>query len=591
MPTIYKNSQVTFSSATTSSLVLASAQTIVNSVRLEDIGSVAVTLKVKKGAAAAVTLLKASGNGELLDAPLVLEANDALQCTTNGSGPILTVSYAYSSESPATQSINVLNDVDLSGIQDGEVPVWNATTGQLEPGAGGGGGAVDSVNGETGVVVLDANDIDFAVGTSSYTKMAGNAAAIVDIQNILKSPTDKVEVFKDSSNKFTVDGTTGDQKQVATVAGVEAMVVTSTQTAVKGLEVNDAYTLPTANSAAQGGYFLQDAAGTGTWAKVTPSQLDGDVVFSVNGEAGTLTLEAGDFVTLTTTTGNIKIDVDNPRTIVERVKNVSGGTLGKGTPVHVTGYTGQTSEVIAARADTASTMPATFVLDEDLADNAEGDALAFGWIQGVDTSGLTAGDEVYVAASGGWTQTRPTGTSIVQPLGIVVRVDASNGSGVVFGAGVDNSMNLPNLATGKGWVGDANGYPVEKELALGAKYEIDEFVQDRNIKIGSAGGTSDRIIDVMGESVVGTGDANAVNLLAFWDGTYSHLYGVVDASAAITGASAGDPLYLGSAGTFTATAPSTSGDIVRVVGHYMGQLGTGEVMVFFNPSNSWVEVD
>lgn len=595
MATIYKSSQIEFASATTATLVTAVAQTIVNSVRLDEYTG-AVTLKVKKGAATAVSFLKASGNGELLKAPLVLEAGDYLQCTTTARGPILTTSYVYNSESPAGQSIGVLTDVDITGIADGEVLVWNATGNTFEPGtAGTGSGTVTSVNGEApdalGDVTIDATHIDYATGTTVKVKITDNYNAIVAIQDILKSPTGKVEVTKDANNLLTIDATSGSEKQVMTVAGVDAMTVTATETGVKGLNVNDAYTLPTANSAARGGYFLQDAAGTGTWAKVQPSQLDGDVVYTLNGEAGAVTLEAGDFVTLTTTTGNVKIDVDNPRTITEAVKNVSGGTLAKGTPVHVTGYTGQTAEVIAARADTASTMPATFILNEELANNAEGQALAFGWIQGVNTSGLTAGNPVWVGATGGWTQTRPTGSNIAQPLGIVVRVDASNGSGVVFGAGEDNTLKLPNVPTGFGWVGDANGHPEAVKLALGAQYEIDEFEQARNLPIGGAGITADRIHDVMDESVVGANNANAINLLAFWDGSQMHLQGVIDAGAAITGATAGAPLYLGTAGAFSATPPTTTGYISRVVGHYMGTLVGGEVMVMFNPSPSWVEID
>ena len=45
--------------------------------------------------------------------------------------------------------------------------------------SGGGGGAVDSVNGETGVVVLDADDISDAATTNKYT----NAADIARLEN------------------------------------------------------------------------------------------------------------------------------------------------------------------------------------------------------------------------------------------------------------------------------------------------------------------------------------------------------------------------------------------------------------------------
>lgn len=50
--------------------------------------------------------------------------------------------------------------VDTSSIEDGFVPVWDADEGKWVAGPGGeGGGAVDSVNGKSGEVVLDASDV------------------------------------------------------------------------------------------------------------------------------------------------------------------------------------------------------------------------------------------------------------------------------------------------------------------------------------------------------------------------------------------------------------------------------------------------
>ena len=77
-------------------------------------------------------------------------------------------------------SINALNDVDTATTapSNGQALVWNSTTSQWEPGtvSGGGGGAVDSVNGQTGVVVLDTDDV--AEGTTNlyYTDARAQAA-------------------------------------------------------------------------------------------------------------------------------------------------------------------------------------------------------------------------------------------------------------------------------------------------------------------------------------------------------------------------------------------------------------------------------
>jgi hypothetical protein len=119
------------------------------------------------------------------------------------------------------------------------------------------------------------------------------------------------------------------------------------------------------------------------------------------------------------------------------------------------GASGNLAYVIAARADTPSAMPATFVLNETLADEAEGEAIITGLLQGVDTSAFTPGDVVYVGATGGYTNVKPTGTNLIQNLGIVLKSHASNGSGIVYGSGRSN--DVPNIPEGYGWLGNASG--------------------------------------------------------------------------------------------------------------------------------------
>jgi hypothetical protein len=97
-------------------------------------------------------------------------------------------------------------------------------------------------------------------------------------------------------------------------------------------------------------------------------------------------------------------------------------------------------------------MPATYILAQDLDDEEEGLGIAIGAIQGVNTTGLIAGDAVYVGANGGWTQTKPTGSNLIQNLGIVTKV-GNNGGGVVLGAGRSN--DVPNIQEGYFWVGNS----------------------------------------------------------------------------------------------------------------------------------------
>lgn len=152
-------------------------------------------------------------------------------------------------------------------------------------------------------------------------------------------------------------------------------------------------------------------------------------------------------------------------TVEVTVKNVSGGSLAKGTPVHQTGTSGaSTFEVVAADASNASVMPAHFVLLETLADQAEGRGLLMGRISGVDTSSFSEGDTIYVAVGGGYTNSAPTGEgNLIQNLGTVTRVDSTNGGGEVMGAGRSNAT--PNLNEGNIFLGNASNQAATASLS------------------------------------------------------------------------------------------------------------------------------
>ena len=150
-------------------------------------------------------------------------------------------------------------------------------------------------------------------------------------------------------------------------------------------------------------------------------------------------------------------------TLYVEVRNQSGGTLAKGAPVHATGATGDVADVIAARADTASAMPATYVLNEEIADGANGQAIISGTISGIDTSSFSPGDVIYVGPTGGFVNVKPTGTNLIQNLGVVTRSNANTGSGVVLGAGRSN--DVPNIADGYAWIGNASGVATATQLA------------------------------------------------------------------------------------------------------------------------------
>lgn len=187
---------------------------------------------------------------------------------------------------------------------------------------------------------------------------------------------------------------------------------------LNNITINDAYTLPSTDGTA-GQAITTDGAG--------------NLAFS--------TVDAG------TADAALKITL--------RVKNVSGGTLNAGTLVRVAPSanppSGNVLEVDIADNSAASTMPAVGILTASIADEAEGDAVAFGRASGFSTSGYTEGDPIWVGSNGAFVGTKPTGSDLIQKVGQIIKVHASNGSIEVFGAGRTN--DVPNLSVGKIWVG------------------------------------------------------------------------------------------------------------------------------------------
>ncbi len=145
-------------------------------------------------------------------------------------------------------------------------------------------------------------------------------------------------------------------------------------------------------------------------------------------------------------------------------QNKHGSTLTAGTPVYIKGFVGSGAagkiEIGAASASVASAMPAIGVLSEDLDNNIEGYVDAFGVADNIDTQtpGFALQDTLYVAPTGGLTNVRPTATSdLVQNIGIVERVDSSNGKIIVLGPGRTNDIpNSPTKLLSTNYTGTGN---------------------------------------------------------------------------------------------------------------------------------------
>jgi hypothetical protein len=171
----------------------------------------------------------------------------------------------------------------------------------------------------------------------------------------------------------------------------------------------------------------------------------------------------GDPFAAITTDGNGNLSFANVDTVESDVTNQTGSLIPKGTPVYQTGAAGQTLTIAPSDAANASTMPSIGVAESDIANGDTGRIIHSGFIKGVDTSAFSQGDRIYVADGGGYQVGRPTGeTHVVQFLGVVTKVHASNGSGVVFGSG--QAYSVPNLDDGNIFIGDNTDTPITATL-------------------------------------------------------------------------------------------------------------------------------
>ena len=119
--------------------------------------------------------------------------------------------------------------------------------------------------------------------------------------------------------------------------------------------------------------------------------------------------------------------------------------------------------IAPADASSSATMPAVGVLEQDLVSGATGFVIHMGKISGVDTSAFNEGDIIYVAVGGGYTNTPPVGESnLLQNLGRITKVHASNGGGVIMGAGRTNAVS--NLNDGNIFIGDSSNRAITASL-------------------------------------------------------------------------------------------------------------------------------
>jgi len=224
-----------------------------------------------------------------------------------------------------------------------------------------------------------------------------------------------------------------------------------------------------------------------------------------SGSPGTANQLLSSTVTGTTWIDQSAIIAGNATAVEIECKNTSGSTITKGTPVYQTGTVGATSAIEVAPADalySTNKNPAIGLLKTDLINNAFGFVVVTGELLNITTSPIdgvvpTTGDKVFLKSGGGLTLTKPTGEGNgIQNLGLIGKV-AIGGAGSITVSSIMRTNDVPNLPTGRTWVGNSN---TEVAQAI--------YIDETNLRLGVGTTTPSEALDVVGKIALNDGGNN-----------------------------------------------------------------------------------
>ena len=291
------------------------------------------------------------------------------------------------------------------------------------------------------------------------------------------------------------------------------------------------------------------------------------------------------------------------------VKNAEGAALVKGDPVYIIGSVGASArlEVGLCDASDPDKMPCVGLLEQDLLNNGEGNAVTAGKLRNlvttpIDGQATSENDTIYVKAGGSsgssLTTTKPTGsTNLIQNVGQVGRVSSSSDGNFVVSA-IMRTNDVPNLPEGRIWVGDGNTivsdtvYIDEPNNRVGigttspnAKLEVLGVNNDVILKLIRGNNTA-QYLDFRGYQVASNGNhlvLSADDAKQVWIGhqtAQSQLVVDTDGNVGIGTDSPQSKLHIetGSGGTYN---PNASHDDVTIEGS--GNIG----LQLFSPATSY----
>jgi len=227
--------------------------------------------------------------------------------------------------------------------------------------------------------------------SSSISDVSFSAAGIPQTDVL---PADEVQVF---TNK-TISGANN------TLTNIGNASLTNSQITLMGEQMDLGETVANLD------YFQFDTASTPASAVGRLTWDDGEGTVALGLKGGNINLELGQ--------ENIAL-----------CYNGTGSTINKGSVVYISGAQGQRPSITLADSDTEATSSKTFgVAAENIANGAEGFVATFGVVTGINTSGFTAGQSLWLSSTAGQlTSTKPDSPQHMVFVGYCLHVNQSSG--------------------------------------------------------------------------------------------------------------------------------------------------------------------
>jgi hypothetical protein len=171
--------------------------------------------------------------------------------------------------------------------------------------------------------------------------------------------------------------------------------------------------------------LVVDPGGLGlNYAQFNVNYTDGQAEGRVQWNAEDGTLEYG----LPGGTVNLQVGQEH----VIRCRNETGDPISDGSPVYVSGESGNRPLISLADADTTNRIPEAVVLGittETIGNNENGFVTLMGLVRDIDTDGISPGTVVWLSETPGeYTSTKPTAPNSAVAIGTVIVEGVGNGS-------------------------------------------------------------------------------------------------------------------------------------------------------------------